>query len=175
MSQKRLLTLRINRCLLKSSLWGFFVAYLTKKIWINRWLLKLHFWENFLMLRFHTQLASHSYELTYIQEPIHYEDPYIFQWTLLDDVEGTHIDGNSIKMLLRVSWESFLHLNLLVRVNTADLSYFDEEPNSVTPRLRMSNFETARLMSYSGHILVSICRKWLNDGKSISTTHRVER
>lgn len=62
--------------------------------------------------------------------------------------------------------ESFLRLHILL-VGVKDLSYFGRRQNSVARQLGMSHIETARLVGYSGYIVVSTCIIWTNDGETL--------
>lgn len=70
------------------------------------------------------------------------------------------------------SQEYFLRLHLLVRLQAAQLSFFDRKQNSVARWLRLSNFENTRLMHCLGHIIVSTCPKWINDSEKMCRSHR---
>lgn len=56
-----------------------------------------------------------------------------------------------------------MSLHLLVKVKAADLNYFDKEQNSVVRGLRTFNLNTALLMSFSAHIILTTRIKWMDD------------
>lgn len=64
---------------------------------------------------------------------------------------------------------------LIFACETADLSKFYGGQSSAPGCLRMSNFETDRLVDFSGHIIVSTSTGWINDVETISIRHRVVR
>lgn len=64
---------------------------------------------------------------------------------------------------------------LIRKIKTTDLNYFDSGQNLVVRWLKTSNFETACLISCSGHIVASTSTRWFNDGETISRSHSIRR